>query len=99
MGGSFFVVYIGRDLNPDELDTLVAKYENGEQPHLDYEESDFKIDGFNVVYDDIFDENMVCQHYIGMFSTEDINQKLHDGVNYPKPHDERYKLIIRFAGK
>ncbi len=39
MGGSFFIVYIGRNLTSDEEDALRAKFENAETPHLDYEES------------------------------------------------------------
>ncbi len=98
MGGPSFIVYIGRDLTNDEETALYAKYKNIDTPYLDYRESDYQIDGFNVVYDDMAEEYAICQHYIGTIDTDDVCQYLHDGVTYPPPHDARYKLRIRYTG-
>ncbi len=99
MGGSFFIVYIGRDLTAEEEEAFRAKHENAEVHLFDYKESVYTIDGFNVAYDDVFEEYVICQYYIGTVDTEDINQTLHDGVNLPNPYDDRYKLRVRYSGK
>jgi len=99
MGGSFYVIYIGRDLTSEEEDAFEATFENKEQPELGYKESEYQIDGFNVAHDDVFETYVVCQFYIGTLSTEDVDEKLHEGIDYtklPKPHDDRYKLRFRY---
>ncbi len=101
MGGSYYIVYIGRDLTSQEQIAFDAKYENAEQPQLGHEQSDYKIDGYNVAYEEVFEEHVVCQHYIGTISSEYFDDKLHEGIDYtkfPNPHDCRYKLRIRYAG-
>ena len=96
-----FVAYIGRDVTSEEQDAIESKKENDEPLDLDYENSPIKLDGFCVAYEDLYEEYVVCQHYIGMVTSDDFNQLLYDGIDYtkfPKPHDSRYKLRIRNLG-
>ncbi len=101
MGGHSYHVYIGRDVTSEEEHDIKMRYENDEHLELDHEKSSYKIDGFNVAYEDVFDQYVVCQHYIGELSHEEFDNNLHEGIDYtvlPKPHDKRYKLRIRYGG-
>ena len=101
MGGHYYYVYIGRDLSPEEEHDLKLRCENDERYEFDHEQSSYKIDGFNVAYEEVFDQYVVCQHFIGLISDEEFDNNLHDGIDYtklPKPHNNRYKLRIRYGG-
>jgi hypothetical protein len=92
------VIYIGRDVTSEEEEAIKSTLDNGESVSLGYKDSPIKLDGYNVAYDEITEEYVVCQYYIGYLSSYDIDQSLQDGIDYdfPKPHDDRYKLRFRY---
>jgi hypothetical protein len=102
MGGWNYDIFIGRALTAEEeKQFLDAKKELANESKLTYYKEGAKdkeylmlIDGMPVI---VFNDNCtfyVFQHYIGEFGYEDPVVYPFDYTKFPKPFDDRFRLII-----